>query len=192
MESLLYIITAINPENNEQIGYNITIGSLIKSDDLTKYYRNATKFQATIYNKDGSLAIRQNVTFNVNGILYTKTTDDNGVASLGINLKPGNYTITTTFDGLSIGNNIEVLPTLLTSDLSMNYHDGSKFNATVLDGQGKPLAKQTVTFNVNGRLYTKVSNDYGVASLNINLNKGVYIITSMWNDYQVGNNITIA
>ena len=187
-----YIITAINPENDEQIGYNITVESLIKSDDLTKYYRNATKFQATIYNKDGSLAIRQNVTFNVNGVLYTKTTDDNGVASLGINLKPGNYTITTIFDGLSIGNNIEVLPTLLTSDLSMSYHDGSKFNATVLDGQGKPLVGQNVTFNVNGRLYTKVSNDDGVASLSINLNKGVYIITSMWNDYQVGNNITIA
>ena len=74
----------------------------------------------------------------------------------------------------------------------MNYHDGSKFNATVLDGQGKPLAGQNVTFNVNGRLYTKVSNDDGVASLSINLNKGVYIITSIWNECQVGNKITIA
>ena len=30
----------------------------------------------------------------------------------------------------------------------MNYKDGSKFNATLLDGEGNPLANQTVRFNV--------------------------------------------
>jgi hypothetical protein len=31
-----------------------------------------------------------------------------------------------------------------------------------------------------------------MASLNIRLNPGKYIITSIWNEYQIGNNITIA
>ena len=57
-------------------------------NDLTKYYSNASKFQATIYNKDGSLAVGKNITFNINGVFYTKTTDSNGVASLGIALRP--------------------------------------------------------------------------------------------------------
>ena len=41
---------------------------------------------------------------------YTKTTDKHGVASLGIALRPGNYTITTMYDGLDIGNKVTVLP----------------------------------------------------------------------------------
>ena len=73
----------------------------------------------------------------------------------------------------------------------MNYLDGSKFQAKTLDGEGKPLANQNVTFNVNGVFYNKVSDNEGIASLNINLLKGEYIITSMWNKYQVGNKITI-
>ena len=96
------------------------------------------------------------------------------------------------YDGLSVGNNVNVLPTLITSDLSMKFQDGSKFTAQTLDGQGKPLANQVVIFNVNGVFYNRTSGDDGIASLNINLNKGEYIITSMWNNYQVGNKITIA
>ena len=41
----------------------------------------------------------------------------------------------------------------------MTYHDGSKFGAVVLDGEGNPLANQKVSFNVNSVLYHKVSND---------------------------------
>ena len=74
----------------------------------------------------------------------------------------------------------------------MNYHDGSTFNATVLDSQGNPLANETVKFNVNGKFYSKITGNDGVASLNINLNKGKYIITSIWDEYMVGNNITIS
>ena len=91
-----------------------------------------------------------------------------------------------------VGNTVTVLPTLETSDLNMKYNDGSAFRAKVVDGQGNPLANQNVTFNVNGVFYNKVTNDEGIASLNIKLMKGEYIITSMWNGYQVGNNITIA
>ena len=44
--------------------------------------------KATIYNKDGSLAVNKNVTFNINGVFYIRTTDSNGVVSLAINLRP--------------------------------------------------------------------------------------------------------
>ena len=96
------------------------------------------------------------------------------------------------YDGLSVGNNVEVLPTLETSDLSMTYGDGSAFQAKTLDDQGNPLANQTVLFNVNGVFYNRTSGDDGIAKLNINLQKGQYIITSMWNDFQIGNKISIA
>ena len=187
-----YVLTAYNPVTGEQQGFNITVKSLIVTQDLTKYYMNASSFQATIYDKNGSLAVGKNVTFNINGVFYTRTTDENGVASLAINLRPGEYIITTIYEELDIGNNVVVLPTLVTSDLNMTYRDGSKFTAQTLDGQGKPLVNQNVTFNVNGRLYFKTTGDDGVASLTINLMSGKYIITSYWNDFQTGNTIIIS
>ena len=145
-----YILTAYNPVTGEEKGFNITVKSLIVQSDLTKYYLNNSKFQATIYDKNGSLAVGKNVTFNINGVFYTKITDSNGVVSLAINLRPGEYIITTMYEGLAVGNNIVVLPTLVTRDLNMTYGDGSNFTAQTLDGQGKPLANQNVTFNING------------------------------------------
>ena len=187
-----YILTAYNPVTGEEKGFNITVKSLIVQSDLTKYYLNASKFQATIYDKNGSLAVGKNVTFNINGVFYTKTTDSNGVVSLAINLRPGEYIITTMYEGLDVGNNIVVLPTLVTRDLNMTYGDGSNFTAQTLDGQGKPLANQNVTFNINGVFYNKVTNDNGVASLTMRLMSGKYIITSYWNDFQTGNTIIIS
>ena len=187
-----YILTAYNPVTGEEKGFNITVKSLIVQSDLTKYYLNASKFQATIYDKNGSLAVGKNVTFNINSVFYTKTTDSNGVVSLAINLRPGEYIITTMYEGLAVGNNIVVLPTLVTRDLNMTYGDGSNFTAQTLDGQGKPLANQNVTFNINGVFYNKVTNDNGVASLTMRLMSGKYIITSYWNDFQTGNTIIIS
>ena len=43
--------------------------------------------------------------------------------------------VTAEYEGCRVSNNINVLPTLITEDLSMNYKDGSKFSTTVLDSQ---------------------------------------------------------
>ena len=187
-----YILTAYNPVTGEEQGFNITVKSLIVQNDLTKYYLNASKFEATIYDKNGSLAVNKTVTFNIHGVFYTRSTDDKGVVSLGISLRPGEYIITTIYEGLAVGNNITVLPTLVTSDLNMTHEDGSNFTAQTLDGQGKPLANQNVTFNINGVFYNKVTDENGVASLAMRLMSGKYIITSYWNDFQTGNTIKIS
>ena len=92
----------------------------------------------------------------------------------------------------SIGNNICVLPVLETSDLVMKFKDGSVFKDKTLDGQGNLLANQLITFNVNGVFYNRTTGSDGIAELNINLMKGEYIITSMWNDFQTGNKISIS
>ena len=186
-----YVITSKNLVTGEQSGNNITVKSLIVQKDLIKHYLNASKFQTTIYNKDGSPAVNKEVTFNINGVLYTRKTDSKGAASLAINLRPGEYIITTMFDGLSIGNKVKVLPTLVTHDLNMKYMDGSRFTAQTLDGQGKPLANQNVSFNVNGVFYHRITDNKGIAKLNIRLMAGEYIITSSWNNFQTGNTIRI-
>ena len=188
-----YVITNYNTVTGEENSNNITVKSLIVDNyDLTKYYLNGSKYTIKVIGKDGNIAANQEVTFNINGAIYKRTTGDDGIVSLNINLRPGNYRVTAEYEGCRVSNSITVLDTLITKDLSMNYKDGSKFTATVLDGQGRPLANQNVAFNVNGVFYYKNTNDKGIASLNINLMRGKYIITSAWNNYQVGNNIIIS
>ena len=172
----------------------VTVKNTVFGNDTTLYFCNGTKYVAKFLDSNGKALANTTVKFNINGVFYTRVTDENGTASLGIRLNPKSYVITAynPATGEERANNITVMPTLITKDLSMKFQDGSKFNVTILDGQGKPLANQNVTFNVNGVFYNKVSGADGVASLNINLNAGKYIITSMWNGYQVGNNITIA
>ena len=69
--------------------------------------------------------------------------------------------------------------------------DGSSFTAQTLDGQGNPLANQKISFNVNGVFYHRITDNKGIAKLNIRLMAGEYIITSSWNNFQTGNTIRI-
>lgn len=186
-----YILTAINPANNEEKGFNVTVLSNVETANLVKYYKNESQFAVKVLNGDGTPANGTNVTFNINGVFYTRDVI-NGTATLNINLDPGNYTITTMYGKYSVGNNITVLSTLITEDLNMKFQDGSRFTAKALDGQGNPLANQTVFFNVNGVLYNRTTGADGFAKLLIRLNPGKYIITSIWNGYQVGRTITIS
>ena len=187
-----YILTTINTVTNESSSNNILILSrFVDNKDLVKYYKNASKYSARILSGNGKPLANVAVTFNINGVLYKRITDSSGVASLAINLDPGDYVITAQYGESQASNKIKVLTILQTKDLVMNYKDGSKFKATILDGRGKPYTSQIVYFNINGVLYTKLTDKNGVASLNINLIPGVYIITSGFNDYSTGNTITI-
>jgi len=184
-----YVTTQLNDVSADS---TVTILSTIESADLTKYYRNETQFTVQVFGTDGkAVGAGEKVTFNVHGVLYTRTTNESGIAKLNINLEPGQYIITTSYNNCNVSNNITVVPVLNASDLSMKYMDGSQFKATLLDGQGKPCAGQNITFNINGVFYDRLTDSNGVANLNIRLMVGEYIITSSYNGCNVANTITI-
>ena len=92
---------------------------------------------------------------------------------------------------LSSSQLIVILPVLSAEDIDMKYRDGTKFVATLVDGQGKAYAGQNVTFNINGVFYNRLTDGNGQAKLNINLMAGEYIITSSYNGSNIANKITI-
>ena len=189
-----YIITAKNPVTGEQYTNLIEVlPTIVENDDLVKYYRNDSQYVVTILDDEGNpVKAGVNVTFNINGVFYTRQTNESGQAKLSINLEPGEYVITAQYNGLMASNNITVLSVIETENLNMKYQDGSYFNATILDGQGKPLANANVTFNINGVFYNKVTDENGVARLKINLMAGEYIITTTYNGLNAANKITIS
>lgn len=188
-----YVVTSTNPSNNETVQTNITVKSTIVSSDLVKYYKNGTQYLATFLDADGNPLVNETVSFNVNGITYYRKTNENGTAKLNINLPAGNWIVSATnpVDNLTISNSIEVLPVLSAADLTKKYGTSDQFVAHVIDGQGNNLAGATVTFNINGIFYDRVTNSDGDARLNIRLPAGKYIITSIYNGAAISNTITV-
>ena len=188
-----YIITSINPVTGENAANNVTvIGKIVENHDLIKYYRNASQYSVKVLDDEGNpIGSGKNVTFNINGVFYKRTTDENGIARLNINLQPGNYIITAEYDGYMASNNIEVLPILSAKDLQMSYRDGQRFEAKLLDGQGNPLKGENITFNINGVFYQRITDGDGIAHLNINLMPGEYIITSSYNGTNIANTVKV-
>ena len=189
----IYTIKSTNPVTGEIVYKKINVDSnIVNNNDLIKYYKNGSQFEVTILTENGSIVgAGETVTFNVNGVTYTRTTDANGKAALNINLGPDEYSITTEYKGVKDSNKIIVLPVLSAEDLTKKVGASDQFVAKLLDGQGKVLAGETVTFNINGVYYQSISDSEGYAKLNIDLIPGEYIITSSYNGANVANKITI-
>ena len=194
LEQGTYVLTAMNPQTGENAANNITIiPRLVENKDITKYYRNATQYTVKVLGDDGNpVGAGETVTFNINGVMYNRQTNESGIAKLNLNLQPDDYIITAEYKNCKVSNKIKILPVLSAKDISMKYRDGTKFVATLVDGQGKPFAGQTIQFNINGVFYNRVTDSSGQAKLNINLQAGQYIITSSYNGANLANTVTIA
>ena len=172
---------------------NIEVLSTIQTNDVVKFFRNGTQYCAKFLDGCGSPLVNASVIFNINGVFYKKQTDDNGMAKLNINLRPGVYILTAMHpDALMYGSNITVLSTILANDVVKFFRNGTQYCAKFLDGCGSPLVNASVIFNINGVFYKKQTDDNGMAKLNINLRPGVYILTAMHPDaLMYGSNITV-
>ena len=159
---------------------NIEVLSTILANDVVKFFRNGTQYCAKFLDGCGSPLVNASVIFNINGVFYKKQTDDNGMAKLNINLRPGVYILTAMHpDTLMYGSNIIVLSTILANDVVKFFRNGTQYCAKFLDGCGSPLVNASVTFNINGVFYKKQTDDNGMARLNINLFPGEYILTAI-------------
>jgi len=102
-----YIVTA--DYNGDKVSNTIVVKPVITASDLTKVYGSPDPFVAKLVDGQGRPYSGKTVTFNINGVIYAKTTDSEGLAKLNIALMPGEYIITSTSpNGNSISNKITV------------------------------------------------------------------------------------
>ena len=101
-----YIITA--EYNGSAVSNNIKVLPVLTADDLDKKYGDSTPFEAKLVDGEGNPYSNQTVGFNINGVLYNRTTDGDGIAKLNINLQAGEYIITSSYDYAVISNKITV------------------------------------------------------------------------------------
>ena len=186
--------------NSETEEVNVTVkedqkSNIIKAPDVTKYFRGSERFVVTVTDYQGSPLANKTVVININGASYTRNTDANGTASIALGLNSGVYNATVTVDSNTINSVVTILPTVNGSDVVKMYRNATQYYATFLDSEGKYLADGTVVrFNINGVMYDRmVSGGKGLARLNINLEQGKYIITTMntVTGENTANNITV-
>ena len=189
-----YIITTERLDTHEKLSNLITVNSAFSENrNITMYYKNGSAYTVKITKQDGKTAgAGESVTFNINGVLYTRTTDESGHAKLNINLPPGKYIVTADYMGDRVSNTITVKPVISASDLTKAYGSPDPFVAKLVDAQGNPDSGKTVKFNINGVIYSRTTDSEGLVKLNVTLMPGEYTVTSTSpNGNSISNKITV-
>jgi predicted outer membrane repeat protein len=164
----------------------------VVAPDVVKYYHGSERFYVYVLLNGEGVADKE-VSITINGVSYKRTTDENGSASIALNLNSGNYTVTVKVNDVSVNASITVKSTVFGNDVTKVYRNGTQYYATFYDTDGNLLANKVVTFNINGVFYNRTTDGNGVAKLNINLLPGEYVITAYnpVSGEMASNNITV-
>ena len=167
-----YILTAIHP-SGLMYGSNITVLSTVFGEDIVKFFRNGTQYYAKFLDDFGNPLVNGTVTFNINGVLYEKQTDSEGIAKLNINLLPGEYILTAMhLNSEAKSNIIKVLTTISAEDISLVENKTGTLVIKTYDGAAN------VSVIIDGVKYIVKTNKEGIATLNLSLSKGDHAVFS--------------
>ena len=147
-------------------------------------------FEVNLTDSEGNPLANKEIKIGFNGVVYNRTTDASGEASLQINLAyKGTYTFAIGFIGGDdyLGafevSKIKVnpqKPKLSSSSKTYKSKDKVKtISASLKSKSGKGISGKTVKFILNGKTYLAKTNSKGLASVNVSLNKkGTYSFTA--------------
>ena len=165
----------LDPSDNRTV-------SILEINSFSKYYRNGTQLVGYLKDADGNPLAGRNVYVGIVGVFYNRTTDEDGMFYLNINLYPNNYTSNIIFEGDSdyqpcsktISVKVFTMPTtLVASNLVKYYRNGSQLYACLLDVHGNPLVDKIISFKFDNTTYNCTTNSSGYARLTINLSPRV-------------------
>lgn len=166
------------------VSKKVKVLSSVSGSDITKYYGPVSEYSVTFWKNYNALA-KTKVSFKVNGVTYTRTTDENGVATLSVNLAPGKYVITTTnpYSKESLSNNYisKKDSTTLKHGSTSTYIIPNKkysFSVTLKSKHNVLIEDKKIVFKYNNKQVTAKTNSNGVATITIPaLSKGTYSIS---------------
>ena len=171
----------------------VTVLPTLAGDNLIKYYKNDSQFHIKLVDHAGNPVKSADVMFNINGVFYYRETNAEGIAKLNINLNPGEYVLTAVdpLTGLHMSYNITVLSRLSGEDV-FSYPVGSYYyGVKLVDDVGNLMSGQLISFNINGVIFTNLTDANGEARLFLNLMSGKYIVTAQYLSNRISNVITI-
>lgn len=196
-----FYLDELAPEN-QITTYSTKISTSFTSQNYVLNHKGLP-FCVILKDSYGNPLINTEVAFTINGVTYYRTSDDNGVAKLNINLNNGVYPISFSYSGnanyygCNGQNTISMVSYALSSslkgnDLTKYYGDGEKYTVQLKDNNGQGMKNTTVSMAINGVTYTRITDDNGIASININLFSGTYTIQTTFsgNSYYYSSSTT--
>jgi hypothetical protein len=184
---------------NEWYTYTTTSSTLIvtESFEKTNLTLNFTKEDDTLilYLTDSENNPIGNKTININirgddyNNLFTVKTNDEGIVRLPLNLKPGSYNVSYSFEGdsyysptlgsFSIDIDFEqIITKIITYNITMKHGEKKNFTLKLVDADGNHLIGKNIILSVTGNGFNKTyyltTNDKGEITLPINLGAGKY------------------
>ncbi len=132
-----------------------TVSDLNITNNLVKYYKNDTPFVAKV-------GANETVIFEFSNKNYTVIADENGSAIIPIDSDVGGYSITTTYNNVSIVNYVLIKSTIVSSDVNRGYNSNYNYKVQLLTSAGTPLNNTQVPISVNGKSknYTTDASGY--------------------------------
>ncbi len=159
--------------------------AILSADNIVMTYRDGSALLVSLTDSNGIPIAGASVNIDV-GKVYSIKTNGSGIAKLPINLAPGKYTVSVSFNTSGYeAESITLLvtvnkatPTLTGNDLVVEYKAGSKYNVTLTDENGNAMSNCVVKITVLGKTYNRKTDANGIASLPINLAVGNYTVSA--------------
>ena len=145
---------------------------ILSAKDVSIQYTSSKMYMVKL-TRGGKPITGKTVTFNINGEIKTVKTDDNGYASVKINLPPKSkaYTITANYLGVTIKNKITVKSIVVAKNLKVKKTAKKlKITVTLKKVDNKYLKGKLISLKFNGKTYKSKTNKKGVATFTIKNN----------------------
>lgn len=155
---------------------------VVEVSDVVKYFKNGTQYTVTVKDLKGNVVAGKTVAVTLSSpnwskpLTYNVVTNAKGVATLTINLAPGQYTAKAAVGDNVAVSSIRVLPTLTSESLTKPANQPGNLVAKLVDGQGKAMSGKAITFTIKAKTYTKITDANGLAALPIGLGVGTWTI----------------
>ena len=194
-----YTVTISSPATDQYYAASktnkITIQTGAKKAKITASNANFIPQSGEYYtvklsDEKGNGLADKKIEFKISGIskTYNRTTDSDGKAKLTINLKnEQKSSIQVIFNGdntyapASVNKTITIAkgsPELISYDRTINKNDPQSFSVVLKDEKGNPLANKEIKFTLPSNTYSKLTDENGLAELDLDLNAGNYSIIS--------------
>lgn len=192
-----YTINIVSPEEDKYYESgainNIKIRSTISLPSASTYTYNSNYFVNLIDSAANPL-VDYEIALSIGSNVYDLKTNANGLLNYNIKLSPGSYkfTVYNPATGEVKTQTIKVVKRIAeNSDMKMYYGAGKYYKVKVFDDNGNVAKGVTVTFTVNNKKYTRITDSKGYASFKITLKPAKYTITAEYKGYKVSNKITV-
>lgn len=171
-------------EYNKSTGYcRVFVSPKLTVHDLNMKYCDGSKFTAKLTDIEDNPLQGINVLFKVNGVPYTRATNNEGIASLNINLNPGDYNILT-YAVTAVNSTIHIdkgATRMEGTDINKTFSEKVAYQCAVYDVNNNRVPG-VVNITVNGKTYPRTPDAEGLYKLNINLNPGTYTIKAEFSE----------